>query len=236
MSPHPILLVGGSGVVGQHTARTLRKAHPDVPLLIGGRDLGKARDIADQVGEGRGRRNRPRRSRPRPRGSSRQRRGRAVHRPAGRGTAFRARPERSVYLHLSRHHRTWARSRGVYPSPGRIRRRPWNGMAGRRDQRSDARFRQGLRACRRHPHRCPARRGGRLRPGLRSRPRKTDDRSCRLPWSGGTVPLSGAPATTRHPVSGRSTEPRSRPPLFRPTTCSACQWRRVRRTCASISV
>ena len=36
MSPHPILLVGGSGVVGQHTARTLRKAHPDVPLLIGG--------------------------------------------------------------------------------------------------------------------------------------------------------------------------------------------------------
>ena len=54
MSPHPILLVGGSGVVGQHTARALRKAHPDVPLLIGGRDLGKAQDIADQVGKAEG--------------------------------------------------------------------------------------------------------------------------------------------------------------------------------------
>ncbi len=54
MSPNPILLVGGSGIVGQHTARALRKAHPDVPLLIGGRDLAKTRDVADQIGEAEG--------------------------------------------------------------------------------------------------------------------------------------------------------------------------------------
>ena len=54
MSVNPILLVGGSGVVGQHTARALRKANPDVPLLIGGRDMDKARDVADQVGEAEG--------------------------------------------------------------------------------------------------------------------------------------------------------------------------------------
>ncbi len=33
----PILLVGGSGVVGREAARRLRAAYPDVPLLIGGR-------------------------------------------------------------------------------------------------------------------------------------------------------------------------------------------------------
>jgi len=37
MSPHPILLIGGSGVIGRSTARQLRAAYPDVPLLIGGR-------------------------------------------------------------------------------------------------------------------------------------------------------------------------------------------------------
>lgn len=42
MSKEPILLVGGSGAVGRWTARLLREAHPDQPLLIGGRDRQKA--------------------------------------------------------------------------------------------------------------------------------------------------------------------------------------------------
>ncbi|QEI06719.1 NAD(P)-dependent oxidoreductase [Pigmentiphaga aceris] len=50
MSINPILLVGGSGTVGQWTARLLRQAHPDVPLLIGGRDLAKAEAVAKEVG------------------------------------------------------------------------------------------------------------------------------------------------------------------------------------------
>jgi hypothetical protein len=49
MSPHPILLIGGSGVVGRWTARALR-AHSDVPLLIGGRDLAKAQALAAEMG------------------------------------------------------------------------------------------------------------------------------------------------------------------------------------------
>lgn len=50
MSPHPILLIGGSGVVGRWTARLLRAAHPEAPLLIGGRDLAKARQAAAEIG------------------------------------------------------------------------------------------------------------------------------------------------------------------------------------------
>ena len=50
MSCDPILLVGGSGVVGQQTAQHLRKAHPAVPLLIGGRDLNRAEAIAKKIG------------------------------------------------------------------------------------------------------------------------------------------------------------------------------------------
>lgn len=50
MSLHPILLIGGSGVVGRWTARLLRAAHPSAPLLIGGRDLDKAREAAAEVG------------------------------------------------------------------------------------------------------------------------------------------------------------------------------------------
>ena len=46
----PILLVGGSGVVGRETARLLRAAHCDVPLLIGGRDLAKAQQAAAEIG------------------------------------------------------------------------------------------------------------------------------------------------------------------------------------------
>ncbi len=50
MSAHPILLVGGSGIVGRWTASFLREAYPDAPLLIGGRDLAKARAVAAEIG------------------------------------------------------------------------------------------------------------------------------------------------------------------------------------------
>jgi hypothetical protein len=54
MSPHPILLIGGSGVVGRWTARFLREAHPGAPLLIGGRDLARAKEAAAEIGHAEG--------------------------------------------------------------------------------------------------------------------------------------------------------------------------------------
>ncbi len=54
MSLHPILLVGGAGVVGRWAARFLRAAHPDAPLLIGGRDLAKAEEAAAEIGNAEG--------------------------------------------------------------------------------------------------------------------------------------------------------------------------------------
>ena len=54
MSSHPILLVGGSGIAGRWTARFLRAAHADVPLLIGGRDVAKAREAAARLGNAEG--------------------------------------------------------------------------------------------------------------------------------------------------------------------------------------
>lgn len=50
MSRHPILFMGGSGAIGHQTARALRAAYSDVPLLIGGRDLAKAQQAAEQMG------------------------------------------------------------------------------------------------------------------------------------------------------------------------------------------
>lgn len=47
---HSVLFAGGSGVVGQRAATVFRERHPDVPILIGGRDLAKAEAIARQVG------------------------------------------------------------------------------------------------------------------------------------------------------------------------------------------
>ena len=49
MTPNPILLVGGSGAVGRWAARFLHDAHPEVPLLLGGRDLAKARAAAAPI-------------------------------------------------------------------------------------------------------------------------------------------------------------------------------------------
>lgn len=54
MSLKPILLVGGSGIVGRHAARCLRMAHPNVPLLIGGRDLARAEEAAAEIGGAQG--------------------------------------------------------------------------------------------------------------------------------------------------------------------------------------
>lgn len=46
----PVLLIGGSGVVGAEAARTLRRLHPGLPITIGARDLPKAGAIAEQIG------------------------------------------------------------------------------------------------------------------------------------------------------------------------------------------
>lgn len=54
MSPHPILLIGGSGVVGRWAARHLRAAHPTKPLLIGGRSLARAEEAAAEIGNAEG--------------------------------------------------------------------------------------------------------------------------------------------------------------------------------------
>jgi hypothetical protein len=54
MASQPILLLGGAGMVGRWTARFLRAAHPDTRLLIGGRDLEKARQVAAEVGAAEG--------------------------------------------------------------------------------------------------------------------------------------------------------------------------------------
>lgn len=54
MSIDPILFMGGSGAIGQQTAGALRKMHPGLPLLIGGRDLGKARHAAHEIGNAQG--------------------------------------------------------------------------------------------------------------------------------------------------------------------------------------
>jgi hypothetical protein len=50
MVPNPVLLVGGSGVIGQQTAHFLRSRYPQLPLLIGGRDVDKANQVAREVG------------------------------------------------------------------------------------------------------------------------------------------------------------------------------------------
>ena len=48
---HPVLIVGGSGVVGAQAAQTLRRLHPDLPIAIGGRNLDRAKKTALEVGK-----------------------------------------------------------------------------------------------------------------------------------------------------------------------------------------
>ena len=52
--PEPVLLIGGAGIVGGWTSRFLRAANPDLPLLIGGRDLDKACKAAAALGHAEG--------------------------------------------------------------------------------------------------------------------------------------------------------------------------------------
>lgn len=47
---NPVLIIGGSGVVGSWTARIIRSLHPGLPLVIGGRDFGKAEAVARDIG------------------------------------------------------------------------------------------------------------------------------------------------------------------------------------------
>jgi hypothetical protein len=54
MRDAPILLIGGSGIVGRWTAQLLRDANPAAKLLIGGRDLAKAQQVAVEIGNAEG--------------------------------------------------------------------------------------------------------------------------------------------------------------------------------------
>lgn len=49
-SSNPVLIIGGSGIVGSRTAHILRKLQPDLPIAIGGRDVEKANRVAQEVG------------------------------------------------------------------------------------------------------------------------------------------------------------------------------------------
>jgi hypothetical protein len=46
----PVLIVGGSGFVGARAARTLRALQPALPIAVAGRNLSRARAVADQLG------------------------------------------------------------------------------------------------------------------------------------------------------------------------------------------
>jgi hypothetical protein len=54
MRASPILLIGGSGIVGRWTAKLLHDANPEAKLLIGGRDLAKAQQVAAETGHAEG--------------------------------------------------------------------------------------------------------------------------------------------------------------------------------------
>ncbi|CAN7143697.1 NAD(P)-dependent oxidoreductase [Bosea sp. LjRoot90] len=47
---HPVLIIGGSGVVGVQAAAAIRRLHPSLPVTIAGRDLGKAQAVAERLG------------------------------------------------------------------------------------------------------------------------------------------------------------------------------------------
>ena len=46
----PVLILGGYGSVGSRTARALRQLHPELPLVIAGRDTAKAEALAAELG------------------------------------------------------------------------------------------------------------------------------------------------------------------------------------------
>jgi hypothetical protein len=46
----PVLILGGSGQAGAGTAALLRRWHPTLPLTIAGRNIDRARQVADELG------------------------------------------------------------------------------------------------------------------------------------------------------------------------------------------
>ena len=46
----PVLIVGGSGIVGRRLAKVLCRLHPGLPITIGASDLAKARALGDRDG------------------------------------------------------------------------------------------------------------------------------------------------------------------------------------------
>lgn len=50
MLAKPVLMMGGSGAIGRLSAQLLRESHPDLPLLVGGRDIAKATAVAAELG------------------------------------------------------------------------------------------------------------------------------------------------------------------------------------------
>lgn len=46
----PVLILGGYGSVGSRTARILRRLHPELPLVIAGRDRARAEALAAELG------------------------------------------------------------------------------------------------------------------------------------------------------------------------------------------
>ncbi len=50
MSLNPVLVIGATGHVGNHVARSLRKAHPQLPLLLGVRDVARAAALVAELG------------------------------------------------------------------------------------------------------------------------------------------------------------------------------------------
>jgi hypothetical protein len=45
----PVLIIGGSGIVGSQAATAIRRLHPNLPVMIGGRDLAKAQAVAARL-------------------------------------------------------------------------------------------------------------------------------------------------------------------------------------------
>ena len=52
-TPRPVLLIGGSGIVGSKTATLLRRFHPTLPIVISGRDRTRAETVATRIGNAR---------------------------------------------------------------------------------------------------------------------------------------------------------------------------------------
>ncbi|MGO4832128.1 hypothetical protein AB4144_07500, partial [Rhizobiaceae sp. 2RAB30] len=46
----PVLILGGTGMVGSQTARILRRLYPDLAIAIGARDQDRCRKLADEIG------------------------------------------------------------------------------------------------------------------------------------------------------------------------------------------